>query len=229
MLGWRHWAGRAGTAVLILLALFWAYLAAVTLYPRLLSPFQLVLLSDCGLLPLRDLAAEQLVERRSEGTQSGALCAIAEREWLPSALRLRALRELRGADQPEPEALYRIVLALDPRNPEDYPLFEQALLSLSFNPDTPAVMLHSPELLRSAAEYACTLPPQLEELLAGQKREQIAEYLDQAPGSPDGWLSFKLGRELLPYVREVGSRRDGPDALWSAEIEERLTIACAAG
>lgn len=226
---WRRWAARLGTFVLLVCALGWAYLAAVTLYPRLLSPFQLVLLSDCRLIPLRDLAADELVERRSASTEQSALVAIAERDWLPASLRLRALRELRGSDQPDPEALYTIVLGLDPRKPEEYLLFEQALLGLCFNPDTPQEMLRSAEVLRLAADYACTLPPHLNELLAGEKPALIAEYLDNAASSPDRWLAWKLGAELLPYVQSARAERSGPDALWSAEIEQRISLACTAG
>ncbi|MCC7479447.1 hypothetical protein IT575_13465 [bacterium] len=221
-MGWRRWAKVCGTAALTLLALCWLYLAAVTLYPRLLSPFQLVILSDCGLLPLREIAAEELVERRSGKAQQGALVAIAGRDWLPAGLRLRALRELRGSDQPDPEQLYGIVLQLDPARPGEYLLLEQALLALCFNPDTPRELLRSPELLSQAASYACTLPPQLEELLAGEKASVIADYMEQAPSSPDRWLGWKLGAELLPYLEARAAQLSGPDALWAEELAQRL-------
>lgn len=229
MLGWRHWAGRLGTIVLAVVALIWLYLAAVTLYPRLLTPFQLVVLADCGLLPLRDLATGELVERRSQQRQQGALAALAERDWLPAGLRLKALRELRGSAQPDPEALYRIALGLDPRRADEYALFEQALLGLCFNPDTPSELLRSPELLRRAASYACTMPPQLADYLGQASAQQIADYLANAPDSPDRWLAYKLGAELLPCLRTELTQRSGSEQHWATEITLRCSASCKAG
>lgn len=214
---------RFGRWLGLFAALVWLYLLAMTFRPQLATPLELLALRDFPASGLSSIAQDELASRRGEETQTHALTAIAGRSWLPTHVRLRALRELRGVRHADCAALRSIALRLDPTDPRQYPLCEQALLDLCFSPDVDPGLLADPELLSLAARFACTLPPQWTELLAEADAAQMRSLLEQAATTPERWLGFKLGPQWLDYLHSEEKLRQGQERLWASLLVQRLS------